>query len=847
MTGELVASSRPEWEQWREELMVFWRTCSNSPPWEGNLISLLSRLAEDNLGSICWEDTTAMMFQKIMFSLGLPVFYKKLHVMMKPSSISTNSVVRWIVYTVTPASSSLEHLETMMRAINSYFHTTSEGRYSEKLVDFFSRLVHTFCSRLHKERYQPARDTPSWVPAHPAKFNLTDDQILRFCEIVKPALLDLTMSKRYIETARQCVAVMASIRPALFLPELMARLDTALATLTSPHKFTAAAKCLGSVARILTRPGPSYPEAPGHVIDILVSVLPGIDCNDIKKTMTVFQLISIYGRLIPMVDLTAHLTSQSSLSPTEKKICNQSSKFLPFVLEFMDKCFSLVENCTMEHVRQEQSTADAHMSSEETSIHTGIVSCLHSVVHQADDAILQAVISKMEKFLKGRIMEPKVSGKIASGMLRTLASIAPGAVLPLFIPHVCSVLGACLEDTDPACDLSLGDELMFNMLLLSELLCVPGCHVVAHVGRVADTLSPLLGLHNKEGHGLAITILRHLLASLSQLCLAHRSRIVARPAAFPLHDWGRPSDLSNLDIEWFLPGQAEFDCVTSLLDRFLTPEVDKLESFLSSDLQLDKEALHRCLKTISGIIVGCSSFLHPWEEEAIISIESQVDLKQKSHDFGLYSQFDYKFKGINTRKMLVSLMQRMVDKILADREDDTKALNLIISILELIIFKHYVSVDAVDKHSKHFYQSKAKLEVKLYGEEKHIRTILLDRVLLHHERWMVELLHRNLTPGHRDIMRLLLRLATSHYSKVRVQAQAALARTLKQFPYSYLVIVDQVIPRLATAAEGSDPGPSHEQFKGALYIILQNQFLIKNNWRLQCRLWPAIIRARQSE
>ena len=98
---------------------------------------------------------------------------------------------------------------------------------------------------------------------------------------------------------------MSSIRPDIFLPGLVTKLETSLTSLTSPHKFTAAAKCLRSVARwdhlintceiqiilcrLLTKPGPLYPEGRGHIISILVSVLPGIDCNDIKKTMSEFH------------------------------------------------------------------------------------------------------------------------------------------------------------------------------------------------------------------------------------------------------------------------------------------------------------------------------------------------------------------------------------------------------------------------------------------------------------------------------------------------------------------------------------------------------------------------------
>merc|ERR1719394_1998329 len=111
-------SSSPGWSHWYKELMVIWKACNNSPYWEGNLVSLLSRLAEENLGQIDWEPEMTRMFQKFLYSLQLPVYYKKLAVGLKPATITTSSI-------------SLDHLEILMNAINSYYHSTSEGRYSE--------------------------------------------------------------------------------------------------------------------------------------------------------------------------------------------------------------------------------------------------------------------------------------------------------------------------------------------------------------------------------------------------------------------------------------------------------------------------------------------------------------------------------------------------------------------------------------------------------------------------------------------------------------------------------------------------------------------------------------------
>ena len=44
--------------------------------------------------------------------------------------------------------------------------------------------------------------------------------------------------------------------------------------------------------------------------------------------------------------------------------------------------------------------------------------------------------------------------------------------------------------------------------------------------------------------------------------------------------------------------------------------------------------------------------------------------------------------------------------------------------------QHTVSDESYEKHSENFYQSKAKLAVRLFGSERHIRAIQLDRVLL---------------------------------------------------------------------------------------------------------------------
>ena len=239
-----------------------------------------------------------------------------------------------------------------------------------------------------------------------------------------------------------------------------------------------------SVSRNLVRSDPRLPEGQDHVLRILFSVLPGIDCNDIKKTLTVFQLISVFARLVPFKNISSH----SKLKMKSMK----NHSFQEFVSIFMEKCFSLIENSSLEVIRQEQSISDAHMSSEESSINIGIVTCFDSILHQADFDIQQLAIGKLEEYLRGRILEPKVAGKIASGMCRTCAKISPERILGSQVPRVCKTLVSTFGEADLDSDLYLGDEIMFNLLLLSDIVCVPGFYLLPFSDQVCSSVNSII-------------------------------------------------------------------------------------------------------------------------------------------------------------------------------------------------------------------------------------------------------------------------------------------------------------------------------------------------------------------
>ena len=439
-----------------------------------------------------------------------------------------------------------------------------------------------------------------------------------------------------------------------------------------------------------------------------------------------------------MVDLTSFLTSHSSsLTPIEKTICSQSSRFLPFVMEFLSKCFSLIDNVTLEDIHQEASAGDTPLSSEETGLVSGLGSCLHSLLHRADPAVTEAATAQLEQQLLGRQLEPGVAGRVAASLLGAVSRVAPRPTLARLLPRLCGLVTSSLAELSSA---RPGPALL-PLQLLGAVLQGPGCHLLPHAARVADTLASLAGVTSREAHTLALSALRQLLAALSRACLLHPA---APPPASPLQDWGRGCDLASLALDWWLPGEAEFSCCAALLDRFLAPELDRLGRLLAGELQLDREQLHRSLHTVPAIITGAGGLLQPWAEQPFTLLESEVDLSQRSHDLGPSTQFDYKYRGQNTRRAVVGLMKGLAELTLQQREDDTRTLTLVTRILGLAVFHLQVSEERLGQHEQDYLQSKHKLGVRLYGSgERHIRTTLLDRVMLQHQRWLAQLVHRS--------------------------------------------------------------------------------------------------------
>eukprot|EP00092_Neocalanus_flemingeri_P031411 GFUD01034116.1.p1 GENE.GFUD01034116.1~~GFUD01034116.1.p1 ORF type:complete len:1998 (+),score=527.07 GFUD01034116.1:71-6064(+) len=830
---------------WFDELLGFWSACGNSPIWEPHLLSLLARLAEHNTGQVDWSLYMPVIFTRVQKMFSLPVHYNKTNVGNKGMSLDSSTAAYWIVNTLGGESLTQKYLSQLFQSLESYYHPANIGKYSIKLTEFMSKLSDIFIKRVHRERHKKH----SWGFVPPSEHILSDSDITQFVNSVKPIVYHAMWSRWGFLDAGATLACLATLRPELILPTLVERLYAALETVTEPHKLTASLYSVLSVARCLVYKSKLYPEGQTHVLPLLFSVLPGIDTNDMRKSMITFQYISTFATLVPFVDHSNYVDDHPELTEEERNVCFQTSQFEDFIVEFLNRCFAIVENSEVQQIRSEVSTDDASVSREDTMKDVGMASTFSAILMQSSEKLYDVALKKVKNWINGKIMEWKVSGKIAAGLCRCLTKVRPEKGLAGLLPLILDIIEGIVKDGIRN-ENNLNDELKFQLMMLSEIIRVPGKYLLPYIDRIDTLLSSLVQHSSKEGNILTGAVLRNTLRSLTQTCpVEYKSSAAGYDRDLttyqPLTDWGKSGDIHSLEIDWYIPGQEEVKVAHKLMNKVLGTQLATIGEYTANKKVLSKEELASSISFISESIVGSGVFMANWKDEIVNLKASQVDLSQRSHIVFPGVNPDLTHKSSNARQEIVMVMHKLLSFQLANFPDDTKSLRGISTIYQSLLFFTGVPKVEYDARWRSFQATKKAMENKLLGSKKIIRAILVDRCHLQHQSRMIENSNRDFTKTHQLIYDDLLLLATNHYSEVRIKGQEVLGRGMKHFSHSYQLLVPKLVELLK-----KDENISHEQFKGALYVILGSKgksLLTKHNWETFAALCPAVIEASHSE
>ncbi|XP_028331301.1 proteasome activator complex subunit 4B [Gouania willdenowi] len=821
---------------WFEELMNLWMSVQNQPNWEGNLVNLFARLANDNIGYVDWTPYIPTIFTKILRSLNLPVGVSQ---MVSPRYLTNSYDIGHLVLWITallggPGNPAQKELTCLFNSIASFYHPSNHGRWQARLMRLLQRLPASVVRRVHRERYAD----PGWITLVPESQRLTDANLQEFTNSLLGAALLAMFSKTGSTDAAYALQNLALLTPDLAIPPVLERTYAAMETLTEPHTLTATLSCMIGMARSLVSAGSHYPEGRTHVLPLLMGSLPGVDPNDFSKCMITFQFIATFATLVPLVDCSSAPSQHSDLTEIDKDLCFATAEFEDFVLQFLDRCFALIDSSTLEQTRDDTETdTQTHL---ESLVELGLSSTVCTILTQCSMEIYKVALQKVFNFSTSNIFETCVSGRMVAEMCRAAAKCHPTESLRLFVPHCCSVILHLTKNEELQSEEGPDKELLWNLQLLSEVTRVDGEQLLKYQKDLERILCVCVCLRCKQAYTHACSLLKHTLRSLSLIYpTEYRSTSAGFDSDLPIRDWGRAGDVAALGVCWHVPSRQEEAFVFQVLSRLLRPELQRIKDHVTGELPMSREELLQSLAIVQHCLLGAGSLLPPLNGLHVPDlVHSMVNLGEIKLHIGV----SYDDSRENYRESICQTMRLLLHHILEQSEDDTKSLFVIIKIISDLLFFRGTHKKEFDSRWKSFTLVKKSMENRLHGKKQHIRALLIDRVLLQHEMRKLVVEGSEYKVIHQELLCDLLLLSTSTYSQVRSRAQTVLMSAMGTYCFSYR----DLIPRIVHLLSPQHTACTQQQFKGALYCLLGAHSSVSlanaRDWDSVGAVWPALVR-----
>ncbi|VVD00858.1 unnamed protein product, partial [Leptidea sinapis] len=771
---------------------------------ESSYISMV-KCARPNPGAVDWSSHVPKMFMRFLHALNLPVSYKD---MQHPRHHNIDGVV-------------LKQLKSFLGGVESYLHSANAGRWSFKLRDLLRKLAKEFLNRVRREREK--KYSESWENTTPASYKLRKEDIDEFVAIVLEPTLQAVYSRSGAMDISGALLSLATLRPALVIPPLLDKLQTALTSLTEPHRVTAAITAVAAVARPLLRGADAgYPDGCISVVPLLTAVLPGLDPNDIKKTIVTLHMYLMFSTMMPFIDCSSAPEYWPDLTEEERLVCEATAQFEDFVLVFFDKVFTIIQSCVTEHARLDTKDTDCLRSKTDAVTESGISTAAQGILTQCSPKIFKEALRKFKAFATESTFETNVSGSMVGTLLRVFARVDPEPTAAAFLPDLCRELLELLSTDEALREENPPRELVYRLVLLKEVVGCEGTVILKYIPQILPVLDRALKLHSLYALKRACDTLNTIMSVLSTVelkeirCLTKDYGDAPR-TWLPIREWGKGCRLKDADFKWHVPNEEEAKCAQMLSDRYLKPEVERLQQWLAGEKTICRERMNRS--------------------------ESQVPALKMPLTTGV--RHEVTLHGANMRVALTALLTKVQAKMLAEKTDDTRGLEMLIQVWErVVVMKSFRAGPSLEGRIR-LYNSLERAFDGRGGACKYssarLRMLVADSARLLDESRLELVCDAGITPCAVEALSALYELSIYTYSSVR------LYWILMHYPYSYRVLIPKILSLLPSIGEGDE---EHARHKGALFILLgpkSTPVIAKHDWKAIRDLWSAVLRAPLSE
>ena len=672
------ADSQWQPQQFLPSLFHMWSLCNRSKAMDMHMIDLLSRFARDGLISddvqysewgLLTQEQTSTIFTAALRLLEIPVsqvsspYSTTVDMFQGPSLLLdrdqrkqpvAHHIARWVVMSLSPEvlqkkDSVLSKLEGLLQAVETFFHPSNSGHWTKNLSQLIFYLADFFVMRWNRET--------SGEMNVPAARRLNEAVRQRFVKCLKEVTFTgiFAKSSTAITYSLSSLQALALLEPTLILPGALQRIYPAMRGLVEVHRTTSSIRALYHLTRVFCR-------TKGfrcHVPALLGLALPGIDANDLDKTMHTLSFIQNVFYEIPMVDLTAppvdsdeprlegvlaaqwvtdqierfevegvnlEVNYNAEMTDDDERVVLRSStaEFQTFVSSFIDSIFNLLRNLP--------DATRVKTGSPEESITNSLPAAVTPLLSSMSPEIYDLVLRRLVDFVSQQTVYQARDAVafLCSSVCKANPRKALGSLLPVVIQNIRNEI----NDNGAGSTRTVGSDVLPRDKALVYNISILGMSIV-HTGSVLVDFGPQLlditRFLQEKCRGIPSThasnVLHHLLLTLTMTYTIDHSLYeeVDVVGGVTADCWGSRPDPQRLSIKWHFADEREIQLAVSTFEEFIGCELERLANLIGEHSPVKRDGsgkewsdeVSRSLVLIRLLISGIAPLFDPRNDKGV--------------------------------------------------------------------------------------------------------------------------------------------------------------------------------------------------------------------------------------
>lgn len=525
----------------------------------------------------------------------------------------SHHIARWFVMSLSPAclekkTSVLSLLETLIQAVETFFHPSNSGSWTRTLAQLVFYLADFFVMRWNRER--------NGEMEVPEERRLNEPLRKRFVLCLREVIFMGIYAKSgtAMSYSLSTLQALAFLEPDLILPGALQRIYPSMQGLVEVHRTISSLRSLQILARTMIR-------TKGyrcHITALLGLALPGIDANDLEKTLYTLSFFAnvcynipfadlskgrddVQGNILAMEWITGEMERMEQEGATvelnyadldekqeEMILASSTAGFGEFVSSFLGRVFTLLENLP--------DAARIRSGSPEENIVNTLPAAFMPLLASLSPELFDMALNKIVDFVANHVIHQ--SRDAMAFICNCLCKVDPEKALAKFVPVLVAAIRTEIDENgagstrNAASDVLPRDRgLVWNISMLS--MCV--VHVGSAVLKYKQELFDIAVYMQQKCKGMPTVhisnYIHHLLLNLTVTYTADYSLYEPeRKANGVTADlWGLAEPSATVKPQWHVPNKQELDFAVELFQNQAEGALKHLKSLIEGTSSIKRD------------------------------------------------------------------------------------------------------------------------------------------------------------------------------------------------------------------------------------------------------------------